>query len=287
MINFIKTANEEFENHERSTRFIRMEDKIVALGNPIQVYYFARYVRGANIEKLQEYMLDSGDYEIIFYFLKHVKGANASQFILKAARSGEMFWARKYAEIGRSRHHEGVSQILKNMTRSGINLKLKESYESLDAIVERACKLYKSYGRNEIFDAIEKEIIYSPFNGDKALFVRDVEGADIAAFERDCALTADPFNAYLLALQVPKANKILLLKSLELAKYDYAKIDEDLIKRNAEITSINNAIIDCQDIDKRKQLQDRLKATMDNLTYLERLDEYKFRIRGLILEQQR
>ena len=288
MINFIKKANEEYLNNGYSDRFVKMENKILEKGSSIQVYYFARYVRGANIKKFQKYMLQNASYDIIFYYLKHVKGANASQFIVKAGEEGEMFWARKYTEVGRSRRHEGITRATKILADEGIEVQTSTGLGNMEMMIYTANKAFEKYGRNEEFVNIEKEIVYNMTNGDKVIFARQVPGIDVALFEKDAVLTADPLNIYLLALEVSKTSIPVLFRGLEMAKLDYARIDEDLARREGDIKTINHAIENCDEADvaKRKQLESKRELIKNNLTYIERLSDYEYRLRTLALERK-
>lgn len=288
MIDFIKKANEEYTNNGRSDRFIRMEDKVIDKGNWIQIYYFARFVRGVDIEKFQTLMLEKAPYDIAFYFIKHVKGVDAKPFILKAGRAGEVFWARKYAEASNTqRQYDAIGELSK-LKIDDVEVEFKTGLGNLEMMIFNANNAYSLHNsRDEEFMAIQNEIVYNNINGDKHIFAREVEGADISLFERDAVLTADPLNIFLLASEVKRSNKLLLLKGLELAKLDYVRVDEDLAKRRVNISKIERDIEECSDPWRCKMLEQKLKSTMNNLTYIESANEYEHRIREIIMEQRR
>ena len=70
----IKKANAEYEQNGRSEQFVAFEDGIVKSKNMVHVYWFARYVKGADIGKLQSIILRNGSMEDCFYLLNMLEG---------------------------------------------------------------------------------------------------------------------------------------------------------------------------------------------------------------------
>lgn len=74
MYNIIKNATLEFEKNGRSDEFVKMEDKIIGIGKTIQVYFFARYAKGADVNRLFRFMLKHATLKESFAFAYYVKG---------------------------------------------------------------------------------------------------------------------------------------------------------------------------------------------------------------------
>lgn len=75
MYNIIKNATLEFEKNGRSDAFMEMENKIIRVGKPIQIYFFARYAKGADVNRLLKVMMKKdAKVEELFAFIYYVKG---------------------------------------------------------------------------------------------------------------------------------------------------------------------------------------------------------------------
>lgn len=68
------------------------EDIILTFGNPYYIYYFAKDIPGANIEKLENKLLNSTScYSYFVEFAKNVKGANKEKIFKKLLELEEYF----------------------------------------------------------------------------------------------------------------------------------------------------------------------------------------------------
>ena len=59
----------------------KIEDAIIAYGDFEFIYYFAEEVEGANIEKLEDAIIATGNAEYIYLFASDVKGANKEKLL--------------------------------------------------------------------------------------------------------------------------------------------------------------------------------------------------------------
>lgn len=75
------------------------EDIILTFGNPYYIYYFAKDIPGANIEKLENKLLNSTScYSYFVEFAKNVKGANKEKIFKKLLELEEYFWINNFLE---------------------------------------------------------------------------------------------------------------------------------------------------------------------------------------------
>ena len=61
----------------------KLENAIIETKDAEYIYYFARYVKGANIEKLENEIIETKDAEYIYYFARFIKGANMYKCLYK------------------------------------------------------------------------------------------------------------------------------------------------------------------------------------------------------------
>ncbi len=99
MEKIIKAATEEYKQNGRNDIFLMIEDKVLEKKNPLQIYYFARYAKGADVAKCQKAMLECADLEYCFYFQQFVPGSNLGWFINKAVAKQDVFWLNKFIQL--------------------------------------------------------------------------------------------------------------------------------------------------------------------------------------------
>lgn len=257
IIEVIETANKEFDKNGRSEAFIKLENDVISNGKPIQIYFYARYVKGADAIRLQEALLKKGSLELCYYYQLHVEGSKLRPFVKKAVEQNEAFWVEKFIEIAtdcynkkfsdsaiseRYRHLENSEKIKEHTDKA---LKINNIEDLIDGfkrkefknrsskadfdinfIIKEANREYKSNGRSEYFQELEKCALHSIGIAHGRLFVKHVRGADIKSFERVALFRGEPFSMYFLANEVYGVNMELMLEGLQLSRLDYKAIEK-------------------------------------------------------------
>ena len=261
---FIEQATKEYEQNGRSAKFISMENRIADSGKPLYIYFFARYVKGANIERLQYAMLECANLEQCYYFQKNVVGARLRPFVEKALQEKDLFWIEKFIEFSiqdyASKRPDEV--IINKSNRINVDTTKAFKYAQIDDlvqdvpypttrvaraatasfdinyIIEEASAEFELYGRSPKFMELEKQALHTGGVASSILFLQRIQGANVKAFERVALLRGDPFNMFLIATGIKGANIEFMLKGLEIAKLDYVAKEQSLIaqtKRKEEI----------------------------------------------------
>ena len=65
-----------FAKNIKGANIVKLEDAIINTNDARFIYYFARDIKGANIVKLEDAIINTNDSMYIYYFAKNVKGAN-------------------------------------------------------------------------------------------------------------------------------------------------------------------------------------------------------------------
>ena len=239
MLKFIEEATKEFNQNGRSKAFIAMEDKIIKGGKPVQMYFFARFAKGASVERLQSAIVEYGNMEQFYYFQQFVKGADILPFIKKALEQGDAFWTKKFISLSKSQGvYENIRDLVVNykddlrpMTRT------RGTALDINYTIATACDEYKKHGRSDYYKELEKEVLYSESKADAKLFLYHVPGGDVKKFERGAFMRCDPFEMFFLATHIEGVNADLMYKGLELAKQNYLESEKsyaDIEKRKVE-----------------------------------------------------
>lgn len=90
-----------FINEKQMHDFEKHENIILTFGNPYYIYYFAKDIPGANVEKLENKLLSLNGYNVYNYFIefaKNVKGANKEKIFKKLLELEEYFWVNNFLE---------------------------------------------------------------------------------------------------------------------------------------------------------------------------------------------
>ena len=255
MINFIKEATAEFEKNGRSTKFVKMENRIIQLANPMQAYFFARYAKGADVSKLQTVMEKKGTLEQCYYYQQFVKGANLDNFIKKAVKENDSFWIEKFVELANDdSQYDEIKQHIKDSQTITTSTKLNKHNFDLEDIIQSARYEYKRNGRSQYFEELEKMAFNSKANAHGILFLQEVEGASVKNLERIAILKGDAFNIFLIATEIAKSNKALMMKAIEMTKLDHDQIEKSLIEQIKSKKLIRKAIENETDERKIKSL---------------------------------
>ena len=288
MVNFIKKANKEFETNGRSDKFVAMENKIIALGKPIQSYFFARYVRGADIARLQKVVLDSNDLELIYFYQMYIKGADIKLSLAKTVEQDDAFWVEKFLEIlahdyckanptkqkerlGRTLNTKlnfemskviefaGVGEILKDFPRRPFPSKMNYSNFDINSIIIKAKAEMEQNGRSDSIKDLEKLALYARGSAAGRLYIENIPDVNIRDFERVAILRGDSFNMFWLATQAKGVNRLRMLKGLELARED-----KDILEEEQAIK-----------LSRKKEIQKSLERTTDRAEYYRLIASYR------------
>ena len=288
---FIENATKEFEQHGRSKRFISMENKIIENGNPLQVYYFASYAKGADASRLQPVLIDNAPLDVCWFFQLNVPGSDIEAFIKKAVYDGNSFWIKRFVKykdkIKQEKKKEQQAQQSKPLgTRSKPRAKLSDI--NLDTVVEKANREYAANGISKAFLDYEREVLYSEgMGGNQILYLKSVKGANLKAFERVALLNGSPFHMYLLAKEFG-ADKDLMLQGIRLAKLDYVEIEKDKQSIKSSVDLINRQIeiaVANDDQFLANRLREQLRQKEAGWCYLDHVNMYENEVAGMLLDE--
>lgn len=240
MVKFIENATKEFEQNGRSSAFVSMENRIIKKANPMQIYFFARYAKGASIKRLQSAMLKYCTVEQGYYFVKHIKGANLRAFSLLAVETDNKFWTEMFINLANKRNETDlIADLIVGFEPGNKPQALaRKSFDITEALTY-AREEYKKRGRSENFVAIENYCLHSDVPADSNLFIQNVNGADIRAFERAALLKGDPLQMFILATHIPGSDVKLMYQALQMTKNDYEAVE----KSSAELMRRRHYVI--------------------------------------------
>lgn len=283
---FIVQANQEFALNGRSKRFVRMEDRILSGGKTLPVYFFARYTKGVDVSKFQEYMVKNAPVDECYYFGIYVPGAKMMPFVQRALDEDQEVLAKYMVKFAKDNGEIASKTIKQQFIDTGINLQ-NDINTKLDDTLDRAVIEYELNGRSELYKDYEEKILYAPGDANGLLFARNVPGANIKAFQKSAIMRGNPFNCYQYATDVKGVSKSLMLASIQLSLLDYTEIerDETKFKRILESTreKYNNATTDEERIKYSKTLEE---LTMRH-TYKDKARGYIARIQKMQRDEQR
>lgn len=291
MYNFILSATKEFEKNGRSPEFIAKEDQIIAGKNPIQIYYFARYAKGADVQRLQEAMYNYGSIYECIYFLIYVKGATFEPLLERAIRAKDVQWIKFLLKYGEEHKLlDDIEEIADEIKANGINLDYEfgrsknHHYElNIDNTIQDANEEYRRFRRcTPKYEAIEQEALYSMYVGNQVLFAQFAVGANVPMFQKAVIMHGDALNMYLFAKEVEGANKQLLLKGARLAYLDYVQHERELREIAPELIKERARLQRLVDEDARRSCKLKIQRLINKFSYREKTIEYIRRIEGLI-----
>ena len=155
IINTIDLATNEYISCGRNADFVAWEDHIIDSQDMFDVYRFARYTKGADIDKLQSVVLQSDNMEACFYFAKYVKGADVKQFLQKAIDQKNKFWVHKFVSLAISpfnNRKDEISDFQPQLAEYGISFESKRKgsisglkKNEVEDLIGNANKEYKRY----------------------------------------------------------------------------------------------------------------------------------------------
>lgn len=283
IFDLIKDANKEYDKNGRSEAFVKMERKMLSAKRAMTLYFFARYVKGVDTKKFQNKIIGLGDLEVGFYFLQYIPNADFQAFLDCAVENRDKFWAEHYIQL--LEKEEGRSHITNSLRQEviarGLEISPVSQIVKIDNIMAEAPKEFKKNGVSPKFIEMENEVIHSIGTGNLSLFLsKHNDMLNMKKVERSLTMRGDADTIYLFSKMQPKISKSNMILALELAKYDYIKLEENTkgienklailksrlrvaIKKGCPTIAIENQIIDLE----------------NELSYDDKIDVYIFQLR--------
>ncbi|MBO4246004.1 MAG: hypothetical protein J5892_04660 [Bacilli bacterium] len=175
-------------NNEKAVK--ALEDSTILTNNYILIAMFAYEIEGANIERLQQIILDSNDLEAIYLFAANVKGIDITPFQDKILKGDYT------EECNHSYFHKDGCQKRKPTEKLEIVYKFARDVEGADIEALQNIILNADYNNHYTEDA-NKVIV---------LFARDVKGADIDKLSMLAVKVGTASLQYDFVNEVPSAN---------------------------------------------------------------------------------
>ena len=254
---FIIDASEEFELNGRSDKFVAMENKILKSGKMLQAYYFARYVRGADVKRFQKFCLAKCSLAEAYYFVKHIPGFDAQPFIERAIIARDEFWTNKFNEL--KLKHEGADA----KKRVKKNSNVAEFVKSVNFE-------YKNNPTSERTKQLLLEALHIDIDGNFALYARDIKGLDVKEIEKFTLLRGNPFTMLIVAKDIEGISKRIMMMGLIMARLDYIQREEveNLPRRGKRVT-----------------VEEEIYNPLSSLTYVEQVNNYIAELHTLMISK--
>lgn len=227
MVKFIEKATKEFNENGRSDLFVGMENKIIKGGKPIQIYFFARFAKGASVRRMQNAMLKYATLEDCYFFQKYVPGAKIELFVDKAIKQSDVFWVKKFTSLAKinGTYSKISSQVAEFEQIKQPGILSRTAFDINEIIAEATKEVEKYHKRTAYFIELEKYALYSNIDSDAKLFVFRVPGASLKRFNHVAFMKCDPFELCYNATQIKDSDAELMYRGLELARLDYRTIE--------------------------------------------------------------
>ena len=237
----IKMATDEFNANGRSDKFIEIENSIIEKNNSTEIYFFARYAKGASVKRMQNALIKNGALMEGYYFQQNVAGADITKFVNLAMSSGKKFWLGKFINLAnKTEQYDKISHLVDGLNVDIVPEKLDGCIDETDQIIKIAQKEYKHFGRSSTFKKIEQFMLHADAIANTRLFMKHVPGVNKKMFEYVAILRGQPLNMYLIAIDVKGVDKELMLRGLELSKLDYKEVEkgwDDIARQRERIIS--------------------------------------------------
>ncbi len=300
ILHIIDNATNEYITNGRNADFVAKENEIIDSQNMMYVYWFARYVEGADIDKLQSIILQNGSMEECYYFVKYVKDAQFKPFLQKALDEKRGFWVHKLVALaaspfaGRKNDLIEFKSQLENEYKIELESKRKGDIVGLknwhiDKLVEDANAEYEKNGRSKRFIQLEKSAGITTGEGaDIFLFAKHVPGASIKNLQRSLILHGNAFNIYLFAHEIKNSDAGALLLGIELAQRDYVAIQTKEKRKKEKLERCERDL--CIAIDSKKgpkeisRLREELRQAELEESYSTTVSKYKHKLALLASE---
>ena len=88
-----------FARNIKGANIEKIEDAIIAYGDFEFIYYFATEVEGADIEKLEDAIIATGNAEYIYLFARDVKGANKEKLLHALINIQDIYYIDMLTEL--------------------------------------------------------------------------------------------------------------------------------------------------------------------------------------------
>ena len=283
---FIVQANQEFALNGRSKRFVGMEDRILRCGKTLPIYFFARYTKGIDVPKFQEYMAKNAPVDECYYFGIYVPGAKMMPFLQRALDENQEVLAKYMVKFAKDNGEIASKTIKQQFIDTGINLK-NDINTKLDDTLDRAIAEYELNGRSELYNDYEQKILYAPGDANGLLFAKYVTGANIKAFQKSAIMRGDPFICFQFASDVKGISKNLMLASIQLSLLDYVEIERDETKFKRILKSVREKYDNATTDEERKKYSKTLEELTLRHTYKDKARGYIARLQKMQRDEQR
>lgn len=236
----IKTATNEFNINGRSDNFIALENEVVKSKNSVDIYFFARYAKGASVKRLQDELIKIGALNVGYYFQQNVEGSDIEKFVKLAVRNKKQFWIGKFVSLAKQLGEFNKIKHLVEGINVNITPKLIQKEYSENRIIQVAQAEYDKNGRTPEFKQLERYMLHHDTVCSSRFFMQRVKGIDLKRFEDIALLRGDPLHMFIIATCIDRADKDFMIRGLELAKLDYRKIEkgwDDIAKEKLRLQS--------------------------------------------------
>ncbi len=129
-INKIIKQAKEFIAKGKKKKFNALQNDIAQSGDAYKIYRFARDVAGADIEKLEDAMIQTDDFDLVCWFAADVQGADIVKFEDAAINSGDAFNIYYFAECVKRANIEKLWNALQATNDSFFIKEFKERFIS-------------------------------------------------------------------------------------------------------------------------------------------------------------
>lgn len=281
---YIALANKEYDKNDcRTDLFYQIESIIIKENNPAYIYFFARYARGADIQKLQNKVLNLPNvFKYGFYFVNYVEKADILPFLEKAVESKNIFWTNKFVEIARSKKITLDNELRAKVKTICTPSTHKGRHYSIDIILETAQQEYLKNGRSKKLIELEKEAIYFIGEGNMLLFAQYIDGVDLHKIEDATILQGNIADMCALIKNVEGIDSSLIYKWSILTLFDYQKARQMLRRHETENANYISNIEQAKESNNKKKLISALKAYRNFLnewSYIDIVKDYRRQMR--------
>ena len=255
----IENANLEFNKNGRTDIFSNYEQEIIAENNPAYIYFFARYVRGADVKKLQSILLTQKNcLKYGFYFCLYVEGAEVIPFLEKAVAEKNAFWIKIFYSLVKDRSIPLDDDFEKEIERVCPRINQKSEYYSIDLLISIAQKEFEKNGRSKKFVELERQAIYSIGAGNIILFAQKNNGMDLDKFVNALILRGNITNIAWAVDKIKGIDKKMLYDWSALTKFDYQQINKDAKKKELRRLSLVKELEDVSKTDDKAKIRKAL-----------------------------
>lgn len=269
----IQLATKEFNTNGRSDSFIALENEVLESRSPEEIYYFARYAKGASAERLQDALIEAEALMEAYYFQKNVEGADIAKLVNLAIAKGDKFWCAKIFNLAKkSKQYNGIKHLFVGVDVKYPSKEVVKVIRDIDDLIEAANKEYAQAGRSEVYKEMEQCALHNDAPAYSYLFLKHVAGADREKFEYVTLLKGLPFSMFYIAIDIEDSSKALMLKGLERARLDYRKVEKGWKDIAEEKAKLEERLVLATSEEQKENLQTKLSLIPNKPAYLAKID---------------